>query len=105
MHPYELMVIVNPEVEDRTVQPMIEKFLGVITTGGGTVDNVDYWGRRRLAYEIQKKSEGIYTIVNFTADPATTQELERQLRLSESIMRTKVLRADEAVARLAKVAE
>jgi small subunit ribosomal protein S6 len=105
MHPYELMVIVNPEVEDRTVQPMIEKFLGVITTGGGTVDNVDYWGRRRLAYEIQKKSEGIYTIVNFTADPATTQELERQLRLSESIMRTKVLRADEAVARLAAVAE
>ena len=105
MHPYELMVIVNPEVEDRTVQPMIEKFLGVITTGGGTVDNVDYWGRRRLACEIQKKSEGIYTIVNFTADPATTQELERQLRLSESIMRTKVLRADEAVARLAKVAE
>ena len=105
MHPYELMVIVNPEVEDRTVQPMIEKFLGVITTGGGTIDNVDYWGRRRLAYEIQKKSEGIYTIVNFTADPATTQELERQLRLSESIMRTKVLRADEAVARLAKVAE
>ena len=80
MHPYELMVIVNPEVEDRTVQPMIEKFLGVITTGGGTIDNVDYWGRRRLAYEIQKKSEGIYTIVNFTADPATTQELERQLR-------------------------
>lgn len=105
MHPYELMVIVNPEVEDRTVQPMIEKFLGVVTTGGGTIDNVDYWGRRRLAYEIQKKSEGIYTIVNFTADPATTQELERQLRLSESIMRTKVLRADEAVARLAAVAE
>lgn len=105
MHPYELMVILNPEIEDRTVQPMIEKFLGVITTGGGTIDNVDYWGRRRLAYEIQKKSEGIYAIVAFTADSATTQELERQLRLSESIMRTKVLRADEAVARLAAVAE
>ncbi len=105
MHPYELMVILNPEVEDRTVQPMIEKFLGVITTGGGTIDNVDYWGRRRLAYEFQKKSEGIYAIVAFTADPATTQELERQLRLSESIMRTKVLRADDAVARLAAVAE
>lgn len=105
MHPYELMVILNPEVEDRTVQPTLEKFLGVITTGGGTVDNVDYWGRRRLAYEIQKKSEGIYAIVNFTADPATTQELERQLRLSESIMRTKVLRADEAVARVDKAAE
>ena len=101
MHPYEIMVILDPEVDERTVQPTLDKFLSVITTGGGTVDSVDIWGRRRLAYEIQKKSEGIYAVVNFTADSATTQELERQLRLNESIMRTKVLRADEAVARLA----
>lgn len=105
MHPYELMVILNPEVDDRTVQPTLEKFLGVVSAGGGKIDNVDIWGRRRLAYEIQKKSEGIYAIVNFTAEPATTLELERQLRLSESVMRTKVLRADEAVARVAKAAE
>lgn len=105
MHPYELMVILNPEVDDRTVQPTLEKFLGVITAGGGKIDNVDIWGRRRLAYEIQKKSEGVYAVVNFTAEPATTVELERQLRLSESVMRTKVLRADEAVARIAKAAE
>ena len=105
MHPYELMVILNPEVDDRTVQPTLEKFLGVVTAGGGKIDNVDIWGRRRLAYEIQKKSEGVYAVVNFTAEPATTVELERQLRLSESVMRTKVLRADEAVARLSKVAE
>jgi small subunit ribosomal protein S6 len=105
MHPYELMVILNPEVDDRTVQPTLEKFLGVVTAGGGKIDNVDIWGRRRLAYEIQKKNEGVYAVVNFTAEPATTVELERQLRLSESVMRTKVLRADEAVARLSKVAE
>ncbi len=105
MHPYELMVILNPEVDDRTVQPTLEKFLGVVTAGGGKIDNVDIWGRRRLAYEIQKKTEGVYAVVNFTAEPATTVELERQLRLSESVMRTKVLRADEAVARLSKVAE
>lgn len=105
MHPYELMVILNPEVDDRTVQPTLEKFLGVVSAGGGKIDNVDIWGRRRLAYEIQKKSEGIYAVVNFTAEPATTLELERQLRLSESVMRTKVLRADEAVARVAKAAE
>ena len=101
MHPYEIMVILDPEVDERTVQPTLEKFLSVITNGGGTVDNVDLWGRRRLSYEIQKKTEGIYAVINFTADPATTQELERQLRLNESIMRTKVLRADEAVARIA----
>lgn len=105
MHPYELMVILNPEVEDRTVQPTLDKFLGVVTGNGGKIDNVDIWGRRRLAYEIQKKSEGVYAVVNFTAEPATTVELERQLRLSESVMRTKVLRADEAVARIEKSAE
>ena len=104
MHPYEIMVILDPEVDERTVQPTLEKFLSVITNGGGTVDNVDLWGRRRLSYEIQKKTEGIYAVINFTADPATTQELERQLRLNESIMRTMVLRADEAVARIASQA-
>jgi len=104
MHPYEIMVILDPEVDERTVQPTLEKFLSVITNGGGTVDNVDLRGRRRLSYEIQKKTEGIYAVINFTADPATTQELERQLRLNESIMRTKVLRADEAVARIASQA-
>ncbi len=104
MHPYEMMVILDPEVDERTVQPTLEKFLGVVTTDGGTVENLDIWGRRRLAYEIKKKSEGIYAVINFTATPATTQELERQLRLNESVMRTKVLRADEAVARIAAVA-
>ncbi len=104
MHPYELMVILDPEVDERTVQPSLEKFLSVVTKDGGSVESLDIWGRRRLAYEIQKKSEGIYAVVNFTAEPATTAELERQLRLSESIMRTKVLRADEAVARIAAAA-
>jgi small subunit ribosomal protein S6 len=104
MHPYEIMVILDPEVEERTVQPTLERFLSVITNGGGSVESLDIWGRRRLSYEIQKKSEGIYAVANFTADPATTHELERQLRLNEWIMRTKVLRADEAVARIASQA-
>ena len=104
MHPYEMMVILDPEVDERTVQPTLEKFLTVVTNAGGTVDNLDLWGRRRLAYEIRKKSEGIYAVINFTAEPATTVELERQLRLNESVMRTKVLRADEAVARIATAA-
>ena len=59
---------------------------------GGTVDNVDIWGRRRLAYDIKKKSEGIYAVVNMTAEPATAKELDRQLGLNESVMRTKLLR-------------
>ena len=92
MRQYELMVILDPETEERSVGTTMERYLAVIKKDGGTVDNVDIWGRRRLAYDIRKKSEGIYTVVNFTAEPATAQELDRQLNLNESIMRTKLLR-------------
>lgn len=103
MHQYELMVILDPEIDERTVAPSLDKFLGVIRNEGGSIENVDIWGRRRLAYEINKKSEGIYAVVNFTATPAATQELDRQLKLSEAVMRTKVLRTEEAVARAASI--
>ena len=92
MRQYELMVILDPETEERSVGTTMDKFLAVVKNDGGTVDNVDVWGRRRLAYDIKKKSEGIYAVVNFTAEPATAQELDRQLNLSETIMRTKLLR-------------
>jgi small subunit ribosomal protein S6 len=95
MRAYELMVIIDPEVEERTVEPQLDKFLNVIHTDGGTVDKVDIWGRRRLAYEIKKKSEGIYAVVNFTATPATAAELDRQLGLNETILRTKIIRPEE----------
>lgn len=100
MHQYELMVIISPEIDERTVATSLDKFLAVITKDGGTIENTDIWGKRKLAYEIEKKSEGIYAVVNFTATSATAQELDRQLRLSEAVLRTKVLRADEASFRL-----
>ena len=103
-HQYELMVILDPEIDERTVAPSLDKFLNVIRNDGGTIENVDIWGRRRLAYEIQKKTEGIYAVVNFTATSDATVELDRQLKLSEAVMRTKVLRAEEAVARAGKIA-
>jgi small subunit ribosomal protein S6 len=89
------MVIIDPEVEERTVEPSLQKFLNVITNDGGTIEKVDIWGRRRLAYEIKKKSEGIYAVVNFTAKPETAKELDRQLGLNETIMRTKIIRPEE----------
>ncbi|WP_026530248.1 30S ribosomal protein S6 [Haematomicrobium sanguinis] len=95
MRAYELMVIIDPEVEEKTVEPTLEKFLNVVRNNGGTVDNVDIWGRRHLAYEIQKKSEGIYAVVNFTATPETAAELDRQLSLNETIMRTKIIRPED----------
>jgi len=95
MHQYELMVILDPTVEEKTVQPSLEKFLKVITAAKGTVDTLSIWGRRRLAYEIEKKSEGIYAVVNMTAPSDAVIELDRQLNLSEAVMRTKVLRAED----------
>ena len=95
MHQYEVMVILDPSVEEKTVQPSLEKFLNVITTAKGTVDTLSIWGRRRLAYEIQKKSEGIYAVINMTAPSDAVIELDRQLNLSEAVMRTKVLRAED----------
>jgi small subunit ribosomal protein S6 len=94
MREYEVMVIFDPDTEERTVQPTLEKHLKVITKGGGSVDNLDIWGRRRLAYEIRKKSEGIYAVINLTAEPNDVKELDRQFTINEEIMRTKVIRPD-----------
>jgi small subunit ribosomal protein S6 len=94
MRHYELMVILDPDLEERTIAPSLDQFLGVVRQGGGTVEKVDIWGRRRLAYEIAHKVEGIYAILDLTAEPATVKELDRQLNLNESVLRTKVLRPD-----------
>lgn len=94
MRKYEMMVIIDPEVDDRQVNGLLEKPLAAFTKAGGTVDNLDIWGRRRLAYDIQKKSEGIYAVLNVTAEPAVVKELDRQFTLNEQIMRTKVIRPD-----------
>ena len=94
MRQYEMMVILDPEIEERTVAPSLDKYLSVVTTAGGSVDKVDIWGRRRLAFDIKKKSEGIYAVVDFTARPDTAKELDRQLRLNEAVLRTKILRPD-----------
>ena len=94
MRAYEVMVILDPELEERTVGPSLDTYLNVVRNDGGVVDNVDIWGRRRLAYEINKNAEGIYAVVTLQAEPATVKELDRQLTLNESVLRTKVLRPD-----------
>ena len=94
MRHYELMVILDPDLEERTVAPSLDRYLGLVRQDGGTVDSVDVWGRRRMAYEINKRAEGIYAVVELTAEPSTVKELDRQLTLNESVMRTKVIRPD-----------
>ncbi|NYG54138.1 30S ribosomal protein S6 [Nocardioides perillae] len=94
MRAYEVMVILDPSLDERTIAPSLDKYLNVIRTDGGTVEEVEVWGRRRLAYEIKKNAEGIYAIVRLSAEPATVKEFDRQLTLNESILRTKVLRPE-----------
>ena len=94
MRHYEMMIILDPGLEETTVQPSLEQFLNVVKTGGGSVDKVDVWGRRRLAYEIDKRSEGIYAVIDMMALPNSVAELDRQLSLNEAVLRTKVLRME-----------
>jgi small subunit ribosomal protein S6 len=86
------MIILDPDLEERTVQPSLETFLNVIRQDKGTVDKIDIWGRRRMAYEIQKKAEGIYVVLDLTCTPQAVAEMDRQLNLNEAVLRTKVLR-------------
>jgi small subunit ribosomal protein S6 len=88
------MVILDPDLEERTVAPSLDTYLNVVRKDGGSIENVDVWGRRRLAYEIDKNAEGIYAVVTLNAEPASVQELDRQLGLNESVLRTKVIRPD-----------
>ncbi|WP_370250118.1 30S ribosomal protein S6 [Nocardioides sp.] len=94
MRAYEVMIILDPNLEERSIEQQLGKYLDVVKKDGGSIDKVDVWGRRRLAYEIKKNAEGIYAVVNLQAEPATVKEFDRQLTLNESILRTKVLRAD-----------
>ena len=94
MRHYELMVILDPDLEERTIAPSLDTFLNVVRNGGGTVDKVDVWGRRRLAFEIDKKAEGIYAVIDLQASPEAVAELDRQLNLNEAVLRTKVIRPE-----------
>jgi small subunit ribosomal protein S6 len=95
MRHYEMMVILDAGLEEASVQPSLEQFLTVVSSGGGTVNKVDVWGRRRLAYEIDHKSEGIYAVIDMAAEPSSVAELDRQLGLNEAVLRTKVLRLEQ----------
>jgi small subunit ribosomal protein S6 len=96
MRHYEVMVILDPTLDERTVAPSLDNFLNVIRTSGGNVEKVDVWGKRRLSFEINKHAEGIYAVLDVNAEPDAVKELDRQLSLQESVLRTKVLRRDPA---------
>lgn len=91
---YEVMIILDPTLDERTVAPTLDTFLNVIRTSGGAVENVDIWGRRRLSFEIKKHTEGIYAVLDLNSTPEAVKELDRQLSLQEMVLRTKVMRRE-----------
>ncbi|MBB4969352.1 30S ribosomal protein S6 [Saccharothrix violaceirubra] len=94
MRHYEVMVILDPSLDERTIAPSLDQFLNVIRTTGGNVEKVDVWGKRRLSFEIKKQAEGIYAVLDLTSTPDAVKELDRQLSLQETVLRTKVLRRE-----------
>ena len=92
MNSYELLYILNNELADEAKESVIEKLNAVVTANGGTVDNVDKWGTRRLAYPINYKNEGYYVLVNFTAPANLPDELERVMRITDAVVRFMIVK-------------
>lgn len=87
MRKYETIFILHPSLDEEAVKAAEEKFKGVIENGGGVVENVDFWGKRKLAYEIAKVNEGYYTLINFTANTELPRELDRIFRITDGVIR------------------
>lgn len=91
---YEVMFILDPALEDAAKEETIEAVKGIIQTEG-EIENVDVWGMRKLAYLIQKKSEGYYVVIQFKAQPTLPGELDRRLKISDNVMRHLIINLDE----------
>ena len=91
MRPYEILLILPPDSDEQVVVRVVERVTQIISGGGGKVDRIDRWGRRRLAYEIDKQQEGYYLLVEFTAEPEALRELDRVLSLADEVVRFKVV--------------
>ncbi|MDQ4005821.1 MAG: 30S ribosomal protein S6 [Actinomycetota bacterium] len=93
---YEILVLVDPEADEETVGRAVDRVTQVLTDNAAQVGTVDRWGRRKLAYEIDKKTEGQYFVVAFQAEPPTLTELDRVLSLADEVMRFKIVRTEAA---------
>ena len=95
MNKYEVVYIIDPAVEDEARKALINRFNELITGNGGSVDKVEEWGKKRLAYAIDYKTEGYYVLVNFQAEADLPKELERNLQISDSVIRYQVIKQIE----------
>jgi len=102
MRIYENLFIVKPDATEEEIDHLIDQMSKNVTATGGTIDKVDKWGKRRLAYRIEKHREGTYVLMQFSAEPATVREFERRLRVQDSVIKFLTVRIDETLKRLDK---
>ena len=89
---YEVMFIIDPRLDDTTIQQAVDRYIGIVTSRGGEATKVDHWGRRKFAYEINHLNEGYYVVADLLAEPPAITELDRVLRLADELIRHKVVR-------------
>ena len=97
MRPYEVMVIFDAELEEETIRSAVDRYTQLIQSKGAELGPVDYWGKRRFAYELKHRWEGYYVVFQAKAEPAAMDELHRSLSLSDDVIRHKILRIPEHV--------
>lgn len=102
MRIYEELYILKPDTAEEDVEASVEQIRQIVTTAGGTIDKVDKWGIRKLAYRVGKQSEGYYVLVQFSSTPETVRELERRLRVSDIVLKYLTVRIDEKLKWLEK---
>ena len=102
MRIYENLFIVKPDATEEEIDSLIEQMSKNITTAGGTVDKVEKWGKRRLAYRVEKQREGYYVLLTFTTEPAVVREFERRMRVQDSVIKFLTVRIDETLKRIDK---
>ncbi len=95
MNKYETVFILHPSLDEEAVKNSIEKFKGVIEQGKGVVENVDFWGKRKLAYEIKKVNDGYYVLINFNAEPELPKELDRVFRITDGVIRHLIINVEK----------
>ncbi|MFL0250113.1 30S ribosomal protein S6 [Clostridium neuense] len=95
MNKYETLFILNPSLEEEAINANVEKFKGIVENGGGEVENVDLWGKRKLAYEINKLNEGFYVLMNFKSDAQLPKELDRVFRITDNIVRHLIINTEK----------
>jgi len=92
---YELMLLLNPQLEEEAVEAVIQKTTEIVTSRNGEIENIDRWGKRKLAYEVQDLTEGFYVVIRFKADNEATTEVDRVLKITEEVLRFLLVRTDK----------